>query len=81
MAIGKSYEKINQNKIKVSFGKNMVCKNGQIVRKINIKQLNAYMKQKIIKINVDLGLGRFSKRVFGNDLTYEYLQINADYRS
>ena len=81
MAIGKSYEKINQNKIKVSFGKNTVCKNGQISRKINTKQLNRYMKQKVIKINVDLGLGKFSKTVFGNDLTYEYLQINADYRT
>ena len=79
MAIGKSYEKINQNKIKVSFGKNTVCKHGQISRKINTKQLNRYMKQKVIKINVDLGLGKFSKTVLGNDLTYEYLQINANY--
>ena len=81
MAIGKSYERINQNKIKVSFGKNTVCKNGQISRKINTKQLNTYMKQKVIKINIDLGLGKFSKTVLGNDLTYEYLQINADYRT
>ena len=81
MAIGKSYEKINQNKIKVSFGKNTVCKNGQIFKKINTKQLNRYMKQKVININVDLGLGKFSKTVFGNDLTYEYIQINADYRN
>jgi len=81
MAIGKSYEKINQNKIIVSFGKNIVCKNGQIYKKINTNQLDRYMKQKVIKINVDLGLGKYSKTVFGNDLTYEYLQINADYRS
>ena len=26
-------------------------------------------KQKVIKINVDLGLGKYSKTVFGNDLT------------
>ena len=61
MAIGKSYEKIDQNKIKISFGKNTVCKNGQIFRKINTKLLDIYMKQKLIKINVDLGLGKFSK--------------------
>ena len=58
-----------------------VCKNGQISKKINTNQLERYMKQKIIKINVDLGLGKFSKTVLGNDLTYEYLQINADYRT
>ena len=39
------------------------------------------MKNKIIKIKVDLGIGIFSKKVFGNDLTYEYVRINADYRS
>ena len=53
----------------------------EIFKKINTKQLNRYMKQKVIKINVDLGLGKFSKTVFGNDLTYEYIQINADYRN
>ena len=36
MAIGKSYEKINQNNIKVSFGKNTVCKNGQIFLKYDL---------------------------------------------
>ena len=39
------------------------------------------MRQKEIKIKVDLGLGQFSKTVLGNDLTHEYLQINADYRT
>ena len=81
MAIGKSYEKIYQNKIKVSFGNNIVCKGGQIYKKINYKKLNNYMKKNIIKIEVDLNLGNFSKTVLGNDLTYNYLKINADYRS
>ena len=39
------------------------------------------MKKNIIKIEVDLNLGNFSKTVLGNDLTYNYLKINADYRS
>ncbi len=81
MAIGKSYEKINQNKIKVSFGNNIVCKNGKIYKNINYNKLNNYMKKNVIVINVNLNLGNFSKTVFGNDLTYEYLRINADYRS
>ena len=57
----------------------LFCSKSQ--KKINTKQLNRYMKQKVIKIKVDLGLGKFSKTVFGNDLTYEYIQINADYRN
>ena len=39
------------------------------------------MKNSIIEINVKLNLGKFSHTVYGNDLTMEYLRINADYRS
>ncbi len=81
MAIGKTEENINQNKIKVLFGNNIVCENGSICKNINIRKLNNYMKNKTIDINVKLNLGNFSHTVYGNDLTLEYLKINADYRS
>ena len=81
MAIGKTEENINQNKIKVLFGNNIVCENGSISKKINIRKLNHYMKNKTIDINVKLNLGKFYHTVYGNDLTLEYLKINADYRS
>ncbi len=81
MAIGKTEENINQNKIKVLFGNNIVCENGSISEKINIKKLNHYMKNHTIDINVKLNLGKFSYTVYGNDLNLEYLKINADYRS
>ena len=81
MAIGKTYEKINQDLIKIKFGDIIVCSNGHIRKKINYRKLNRYMKKKIIKIQVDLGLGSFSKTVLGNDLTYKYIKINAEYRS
>ena len=81
MAIGKTEENINQNKIKVLFGKNIVCENGSISKKINIRKLNHYMKNKSIDINVKLNIGNYFHTVYGNDLTHEYLKINADYRS
>jgi len=81
MAIGKTEENINQNKVKVLFGSNIVCENGSISKKINIEKLNNYMKNKTIEINVKLYMGKFYQTVYGNDLTYEYLKINADYRS
>ena len=81
MAIGKTEENINQNKIKVLFGDNVVCENGSISKKINIRKLNNYMKNKTIEINVILNLGKYFHTVYGNDLTFEYLKINADYRS
>ena len=39
------------------------------------------MKNKIIEIVVDLQIGNKSHTVYGNDLKYEYIRINADYRS
>lgn len=81
MAIGKTNEKINQNKIKLSFGKLKVAINGKMHTKINIKKLNKYMKEKKIEINVDLDIGRFDRTVFASDLTHEYIRINAEYRS
>ena len=81
MAIGKSEEKINQNKVKISFGSNLVCQSGAIYTKINLSKLNKYMKKKLIEINVNLENGNKSHTVYGNDLTYKYIKINGDYRS
>ena len=81
MAIGKTEENINQNKIKVLFGKNLVCENGSISKKINLKSINRYMKNKIIEISVFLNTGSINHTIYGNDLTHEYIRINAEYRS
>ena len=80
-AIGKSEEKINQNKIKIMFGKYIVCQKGAIYKKINDIKIKKYMKNKIIEITIKLNNGRFGRTVYGNDLSYEYIRINADYRS
>jgi len=81
MAIGKSEEKINQNKIKLYFGNLLVAKNGEKYTRINIKKLDSYMKNKIIEINVELNLGKATRIVYSSDLTHEYIRINGDYRS
>ena len=80
-AIGKSQEKINQNNIKIYFGENLVCKNGSIYNKINNEKLKKYMKNKFIEISIYLNTGKYNHTIYGNDLSYEYIRINADYRS
>ena len=81
MAIGKTQEKINQEKIKIRFGKNLLGNKGERNLNINLSKIDKYMKNKIIEIEVSLGLGNASRVVYGNDLNYEYIKINADYRS
>ena len=81
MAIGKADKYIDQNKITIKFDNLVVAKNGAIYQKIDLVKLNRYMKNKIIKINVNLGINKYRKKVWSSDLTHEYININADYRS
>jgi glutamate N-acetyltransferase/amino-acid N-acetyltransferase len=81
MAIGKADNKIDQNKINLKFGSLLVASNGKMNHKVDITKLNRYMKKKIIKINVNLGIGEYKRTVYSSDLTHEYIRINADYRS
>ena len=81
MAIGKSYEPIDQNKIKIKFGKYLVTKNGMKYSKYSEKNLSEYLKNKEISISIDIGMGNSEWTVYTCDLTEQYIRINADYRS
>ena len=81
MAIGKADKYIVQNKIVIKFDKATVSKNGQKNPKINDAKLDKYMKNRIIKIEVNLNLGKHNKKVWSSDLTHDYINLNADYRS
>ena len=80
MAIGKSYEPINQNKIKIKFGKYLVTKNGMKYSKYSEKNLSEYLQKKEINISIDLGIGDHKWTVYTCDLTEQYIRINADYK-
>ena len=81
MAIGKTLEKIDISKLVLNFGTHKIIQNGVISKKFNEKKLNHYMKNKIIKINLNLQLGIYKKTVWSSDLSKKYIEINADYRS
>ncbi len=81
MAIGKTREKIFQDKITIKFGNLLLAKKGERNRKVNLSKVDSYMKKNIIEIEVNLNLGDHSSIVYGNDLNNEYIRINADYRS
>ncbi len=81
MAVGKTNERIVQNKITIKFGKLLLANRGEKNKNINLSKIDRYMKNKIIQIEVSLGMGSASSTVYGNDLNNEYVKINADYRS
>ena len=81
MAIGKTNETIEQDKISLSFGNIMVIRAGEIVKGYKENRLAKYLKEKELQINIDLGMGNAVSKVWTCDLTKEYISINADYRS
>ena len=81
MAIGKSNVKLNLNKISILLGDINVIENGELNVKYNENEALEYMKEKKIKIIVNLNIGNKNFKAYTMDLTKKYIDINADYRS
>jgi glutamate N-acetyltransferase/amino-acid N-acetyltransferase len=81
MAIGKSGQKSNQKKIDVSIGNIMIAHNGALVRNYSEAPVKEHMQGRSIEIEINVGVGNGSAKVWGCDLTHTYIDINADYRS
>ena len=45
------------------------------------QQGTAVLKQKDIRVTVDLGIGTGQATVYTSDLSHDYVSINADYRT
>ena len=81
MAIGKTKNSFNMNKVKIFFQDFLLTENGCAKKNIDEGKLKNELKKSYIKIIVDLGLGRSEFTAWTSDLTEEYIRINADYRS
>lgn len=81
MAVGKSGEPADRDKISIHFGDILVAENGWVSPEYTEDAGVAYMKNQDLKISTDLGIGQGSAQVWTCDLTHGYITINADYRS
>ena len=81
MAVGKSGEAADRDKLTISFGPHVVARNGERAAEYVEKTVAAYMKNPEIVIEVDVGVGKAAATVWTCDLTHAYVSINADYRS
>jgi glutamate N-acetyltransferase / amino-acid N-acetyltransferase len=81
MAVGKSGEAADRDKLAIWFGPHCVARDGERATEYDEKTVAAYMKNAEIVIRVDVGVGRASATVWTCDLTHDYVSINADYRS
>ena len=81
MAVGKSGEEANRDRLAISIGGVKVAKNGVAVEGYDETPVTRHMKGQDIVIKVDVGVGKAEATVWTCDLTYDYIRINADYRS
>ena len=81
MAIGKSKETINMSKLKIKLGTKLVASQGMRNIKYKESDLKKYMKSKRINIEVDLGIGNSEAKMMTCDYSYDYIRINASYKS
>ena len=81
MAIGKTKINVQTKKIKIYIQDFLLCENGRGVKTIDEAALSNSLKNKNIKILVDLAEGDKEFTAWTSDLTEEYIRINADYRS
>ena len=81
MAVGKSGEAADRDRLAIRSGGVDVAKNGMAVGGDDETPVARHMKGADIDIEVDVGVGKSSAVVWTCDLTYDYIRINADYRS
>ena len=82
MAIGKAgVPQLDVNKVQVWLGDVQICRDGGAAEDYTETAGAEVMSQSEITIRVDLGRGQAKDTVYTCDLSYDYVKINADYRS
>jgi len=78
-ALGYSGVSFREEKVDIFFGKVKIVEKGLASGKD--KQAGDVLKEKEVKILIDLHGGKASAKVFTCDLTEDYIRINAEYRT
>ena len=81
MAVGKSGEKADRDRLTIRFGDLLVAEKGWVAAGYAEADGAAYMKRAELEISLDVGIGHGRATVWTCDLTHGYISINADYRS
>ena len=81
MAIGKSGERADRDKLRISIGGTKITDQGQVVPGYDEAPVVKHIKGTDIVIDIDLGIGRGRATVWTCDLTHGYIDINGSYRT
>jgi glutamate N-acetyltransferase/amino-acid N-acetyltransferase len=81
MAVGKSGERADRDKLDIAIGGVQITRNGEPVDGYDEAPVTEHMRGRNIAVAVDVGIGDGSATVWTCDLTHGYIDINADYRT
>ncbi|MFN4089825.1 MAG: bifunctional glutamate N-acetyltransferase/amino-acid acetyltransferase ArgJ [Alphaproteobacteria bacterium] len=81
MAVGKSGEKADRDRLAISIGGVQITRDGELVPDYDETPVAAHMRGQEIRIGIDIGLGNGRATVWTCDLTHGYIDINGSYRS
>lgn len=79
-AVGYSGAQFDPNLVDISIGKLLVCRNGAAIN-FDEAEAKKILKEKEIKISINLKKGQFQDRIWTCDFSNEYIRINGSYRS
>ncbi|MBS4188856.1 bifunctional ornithine acetyltransferase/N-acetylglutamate synthase [Bacillus sp. FJAT-49705] len=79
-AIGQSSVNINPSSVDIAIGPIVMLKNSE-PQTFSEELASEYLKNKTIHIFVDLKNGKGNGKAWGCDLSYDYVKINASYRT
>ena len=80
-AVGRAGVVIDPTRISLQFGDVPMVRNGQGLGKAAEQRLTKVFRSREFTILVDLGQGKAGAHMWTTDLSYEYVRINASYRS
>ena len=78
-ALGRAGVPIDPSRVSLQFGD--VVRNGQGLGRVAEQKLTKVFRAKEFTIRVDLAQGQAEAHMWTTDLSYEYVRINASYRS
>ena len=80
-ALGRSECTFDPEKVAISFDKVVLVDNGQVLGDAEEAKATEVLRQRQFTVTVQLQEGRGEAEVYTCDFSYDYVKINADYRS
>ena len=81
MAIGKAGVSLDFEKLSIKFGNINIIQNGRLNTNYSENETKDYMKNDTIDIFIEISTGSKNFTAYTMDLTKNYIDINADYRT